>query len=71
MSLPGYDTWKLASPPYLDGYPEELCDRCERNDLGETAVRVKERGYVLYLCEECATPVEHCEQCHLYRCECP
>lgn len=75
MSLPpSFDLWKLASPPYLDGYPDEQCDICH-SDLGEVVTMVKGSGqfvgYELLLCEDCAAPQERCDQCGYYRCACP
>ena len=60
-----------ANPPIIDA-PEELCDRCERNALSDTAVRVRGRGNRWeYLCEDCGETVERCSACGYVRCVCP
>jgi len=72
--LPGYDAWKLASPPYLDPAPDEPCDRCGKDICADEAIKVRMggrgTGYWGYYCADCAVPVERCDQCHLLRCAC-
>lgn len=72
-TIPGYDRWKLASPPYLDGYPDEPCDRCHR-DLDDSAFKVKDPrypGHWSYYCSDCCEAVERCDGCGFIRCTCP
>jgi hypothetical protein len=62
-----------ANPP-TQYVADELCDRCGVNDLGDTAVKVKDPRYPgrrAYYCLECAETVERCDQCGFYRCNCP
>lgn len=65
---------RIMNPTHLEGYAEEVCDRCQVNDLGDTAVKVKDPRYPgipSYYCEDCAETVERCDVCHLFRCDCP
>ncbi len=71
--LPGYDAWKLATPPYLDGAPDEPCDRCHKDIGSDSAIRVADPrypGHWSFYCEDCAQPVERCDSCHFIRCNC-
>ncbi len=59
----------LMNPPVIDA-PDEPCDGNCRNDLGDTAVKMRRGGYDHFYCEDCAATVERCDQCHCIRCEC-
>ncbi len=64
---------ELATPPYLDGYASEPCDRCGF-DLDDSAFKVKDPrypGYWSYYCSDCCAQVERCDVCQFVRCDCP
>jgi len=73
MTIPGYDTWKLASPPEHEP-PGEACDRCGQEIGNDFAIKVSmdgpHAGKWGFYCEECAFRVERCSECDYLRCIC-
>lgn len=57
MMIPGFDNWKLASPPESESPEPRLCERC----CGEGR---------LYLAHACASAESYCAAC-AYEEECP